>query len=118
LAALEAAHGAGLLTGILTNDVSVFHEEGWVERVPFVGRVDAYVDASLSGVLKPDPRAYRRVLGELHVRAEEAVFVDDMPHNVCGASDVGMSSVLFDVTDPAGSYERVLAAAGLDAQVR
>lgn len=118
LAALEVAERAGLLTGILTNDVSVFHEPGWVDRVPFVGRVDVYVDASVCGVLKPDPRAYRRVLEDLHVSAEEAVFVDDMPHNVCGASEVGMASVLFDVTDPVGSYDRVLAAAGLDAHVR
>ena len=115
---VEATRTAGVRVGILTNDVSVFHPADRALQLPVVAQADAYVDCSVSGVLKPDPRAYRQILALLGVRACDAVFVDDLPRNLAGAVAVGMTAVPFDITDPAASYGRVAAAAGLAAQVR
>jgi FMN phosphatase YigB (HAD superfamily) len=38
------------------------------------------------------------------------VFTDDLEENVVGAEAAGLSAVLFDITDPAGSVSRVRAA--------
>jgi hypothetical protein len=38
------------------------------------------------------------------------VFADDLDDNVRGADAAGLSAVLFDITDPAGSVARVRAA--------
>jgi HAD superfamily hydrolase (TIGR01509 family) len=47
------------------------------------------------GVAKPDPRIYHIAVERLGVRAEAAVFVDDLPENVQGAQAVGMRGVQF-----------------------
>ncbi len=106
------ARRAGLAVAVCTNDLHAFHGPEWVSRMSILGAVDVLVDGSLEHVLKPDPAIYRMVTERLGVDAAECVFVDDQPANVAGASDVGMYSVLFDVTDPAGSYARVRVALG------
>lgn len=46
-------------------------------------------------MMKPDPRIYQLTLERLAVWAEEAVFVDDMSHNVEGARAIGMEAIQF-----------------------
>lgn len=110
--ALAAAQRAGLRTAVLTNDIAHFHPR-WHETISFLSLVDVVVDGSLTGVLKPDPAAYRLVLEALGTCPEQTVFVDDQPVNVEGARAVGLPSVLFDLTDVAGSYQELAALAGL-----
>ncbi len=50
---------AGLRLGALTNDMTAFHGPGWVEQQEHLKLFDVIVDASLTGVMKPDPRAFR-----------------------------------------------------------
>ena len=72
--------------------------------------LDPIVDLSFATHSKPDPRAYRQAIEAMGEPAEDIVFVDDRRENVEGGRRAGLVSVWFDVTDPAGSYERVRAA--------
>jgi putative hydrolase of the HAD superfamily len=84
---------AGLRLGALTNDLAAFHGPGWVEQQEHLKLFDVIVDASLTGVLKPDPRAFGQAAGALGLPAEQIVFLDDMPWNVEGARRAGMAAV-------------------------
>jgi putative hydrolase of the HAD superfamily len=107
--AVRSARMLGCRVGVLTNDLTLFHDDEWVAGVHVLTEVDAVVDAARLGVRKPDLAAYRAVLDVLGVTAPEAVFVDDQPVNVDGARAAGISAVLFDVARPAESYARALA---------
>jgi epoxide hydrolase-like predicted phosphatase len=56
---------------------------------------DTVVISSEVKLLKPDPRIYHWTLKRLHVKPEEAIFVDDMEKNVLGAQAIGMHGILF-----------------------
>jgi putative hydrolase of the HAD superfamily len=74
--------------------------------------VDAVVDGSRTGVLKPDRRAFELALEALGTAAPDTVFVDDQPVNVAAAAAVGLVTVRFDPTDVDGSVAAVEAALG------
>ncbi len=117
-AVLEAAQRAGLRTGVLTNDLALFHHRAWIERNEFLHAVDTVVDCSVTGVLKPDPGSYETIARELDVTLTRIVFVDDQPRNVSGARAVGITAVQFDVTRPAESYRELADLAGLPFHAR
>ena len=54
---------------------------------------DAHVFSTDVGALKPDPAMYARILALLGARAEECLFVDDLPRNLRGAEKAGMRAV-------------------------
>ena len=57
-----------------------------------------FKDIVVSGrekLLKPDPRIFELLLSRNGLRAEDGLFVDDVPANVEGARRVGFSAVLF-----------------------
>ncbi|AIW13856.1 HAD family phosphatase [Vibrio tubiashii] len=54
----------------------------------------ATVSADL-GLLKPQPEIYHSLLNNNQLIAEQCVFLDDMPHNVEGAKNVGMHAIQF-----------------------
>ena len=112
MAELIARHrAAGRTVGVLTNDMDAFHGPEWKDGISVIGQFDFIVDGSVTGYLKPDPKAFRlalRAFGD--PRPSDVVFVDDQQINVRGAQDVGLSTVFFDPTDPGGSLERIEAA--------
>ena len=87
------AKAAGLRLGALTNDMTAFHGSEWVARQEHLKLFDVIVDASLTGVMKPDPRAFRGGAQALGLPAEQIVFLDDMPWNVDGARQAGMTAI-------------------------
>lgn len=91
---------AGLRLGALTNDLAAFHGPGWVERQEHLKLFDIIVDASLTGVLKPDPRAFASGAEALGLPADQIVFLDDMPWNVEGARQAGLHAVRVPWDDP------------------
>jgi putative hydrolase of the HAD superfamily len=109
VAAIQAAHAAGCRLAVLSNELDLFYGAGFRARLPLLARFDVIVDASHTGILKPDERAYRQCLDELGVAAADAVFVDDQPRNVRGAERIRLPAVLFDVMQPAASYREALA---------
>jgi len=94
------AKAAGLRLGALTNDMTAFHGPEWVARQEHLKLFDVIVDASLTGVMKPDPRAFRQGVAALGLPAGQIVFLDDMPWNVEGASRAGMTAVRVPWDDP------------------
>ena len=112
---LAAAGAAGIATAVLTNDLGRFHPPAWIARIGFLSRVGTIVDGSVTGLLKPDPGAYRLVLDALRTPPQQVLFVDDQPQNIEGADRVGLQTLWFDVTDPVESYRRLRRRAGLPA---
>jgi len=98
----------GLRVAALTNDLSRFHDPAWIARMDVLDKFDPFVDLSNTGILKPDPRGYQRVLDGLGLPADQVLFVDDQPVNIAGAEKVGMQAVHFDVLDRPTSIARVM----------
>jgi putative hydrolase of the HAD superfamily len=112
-ALLTDARAAGLRTGLLTNDLYDFHGDDWVASIPVLHAVDALVDASRHGVLKPDPRAYRIGIEAMGLAAEELLFLDDQPVNAEGARTAGLAVILVDVTATGEGFAKARAALGM-----
>ncbi|MBW0115175.1 HAD family hydrolase [Pseudonocardia abyssalis] len=110
------ARAAGHRIGVLTNDLRAFHGETAMASHPVLAQVDALVDASVTGILKPDPRAYALAAAELGTAPGDIVFVDDMPWNVTGARAAGMIAVELDLTDPDAAFAVARRELNLDAE--
>ena len=110
---MTEAKAAGLRLGALTNDMTAFHGPGWVERQEHLKLFDIIVDASLTGVLKPDPRAFASAAEALGLPAEQIVFLDDMPWNVEGAFRAGLTAVRVPWDNPAPAIDTARELLGL-----
>ncbi len=113
VAAVEAARAAGCRLAILSNELDLFYGRELRQRVELLHHFDCIVDATYTGILKPDPRAYALCLERLGLPASACVFVDDQARNVEGAARAGMRAVPFDILQPAESYRRALTALGV-----
>jgi putative hydrolase of the HAD superfamily len=114
---IEAAAAAGKRLAILSNELDLFYGEGFTRRFPLLNDFEVVIDATYTGILKPDPRAYQLCLEALKLPADQCVFVDDQRRNIDGAEKVGMSTVHFDVRAPKKSYAEALVKLGLSADV-
>lgn len=104
LTLVRAARRAGAPTGILTNDLALFHGPQWAAESAVVAEFDCVVDGSLNGVLKPDPRSYEIAADALRVHPADLIFLDDMPWNVAGARKVGATAFEVDIQDAAPAF--------------
>jgi len=111
--AILQAKDAGIRLAILSNELDLFYGIEFRKRFPLIELFDVIVDATYTGILKPDARAYERVLSELSLPREACVFVDDQQKNIEGAEAVSLPNVHFDVTRPADSYARALRMLGI-----
>ena len=111
--AITRAKAAGLRLAILSNELDLFYGVEFRKRFPLIELFDVIVDATYTKILKPDPRAYERVIAELCLPREACVFVDDQLKNIEGADAVRLPNVHFDVTRPADGYARALSLLGL-----
>ena len=111
--AITLAADAGFRLAILSNELDLFYGADFRSRLSILKRFDTIVDATHTGILKPDPRAYQSVLDELALEADNCVFVDDQRRNIAGAAACNMRTVLFDVRNPAASYSEALRHFGL-----
>ena len=73
-----------------------------------MSQFEVVIDATYTGILKPEPRAYQSCAEALGLACEDCVFVDDQLRNVLGAQAVGMQTVHFDVRRPGDSYQQAL----------
>lgn len=109
LAAISAAKQKGHALAILSNELDLFYGSGFRKRLPFLAEFDLIVDATYTGILKPDPRAFAFITDGLGLPPASCVFVDDQAKNIRGGEAAGMKTVHFDVTQPSESYSRALA---------
>jgi putative hydrolase of the HAD superfamily len=112
-ALVHAAHAAGLKLAILSNELDLFWGRALRQRLALLRLFDVIVDATYTGVLKPDLRAYLSCAEQLQLSAADCVFVDDQLRNVDGARRAGMATVHFDVLDPARPAREAAALLGL-----
>jgi putative hydrolase of the HAD superfamily len=115
LALMREAAAAGLKLAILSNELDLFYGAALRTRMAALRDVALIVDATYTGVLKPDPRAYALCTDRLGVAPRECVFLDDQPRNVDGAARAGMVAVQFDVVRPARSCAEARRRLGLPA---
>lgn len=111
------AKAAGMPVGVLTNDLTAFHDQAWLDRMTVLREFDQMVDGRQDGVLKPDPAAYLLMAERLDVSPEECVFVDDQPVNLAGARAVGMRTVHLDPVDPDPGFAEARRLLGLTEEV-
>lgn len=111
--AILQVKAAGLKLAILSNELDLFYGVEFRRRFPLIDHFDVIVDATHTGILKPDARAYEQVLAELGIAREACVFVDDQLKNIEGAIEVRLPFVHFDVTRPSQGYAQALAMLGL-----
>jgi glucose-1-phosphatase len=81
-------------TGLLSNawdDLRHYLENEWKIADAF----DEIVISAEVGIAKPDARIYQITLERLGVTPQEAIFVDDYPDNIEGASQLGIHSIHF-----------------------
>lgn len=115
LATVHAVRHAGRKVGVLSNELDLFNGPGFSAKLSVMKLMHATVDATYTGILKPDPRAYQAAAHALDTPIERCLMVDDQPRNIKGALAAGMQAEWFDVTRPAETYARVLARLGIDA---
>ena len=104
VATIHAAKAAGRKLAILSNELDLFYGADFRQRLPLLQLFDVVVDATYTGILKPDPRAYALVTEALGMSAADCVFVDDQKRNADGGVRAGMQVVHFDVLRPAESF--------------
>ena len=108
-----AAKAAGKKLAILSNELDLFYGADFRSRLPLLQLFDVTVDATYTGILKPDPRAYAAVTEALGLAAHDCVFVDDQKRNADGGVKAGMQVVHFDVLQPAASFSQARELLGL-----
>jgi putative hydrolase of the HAD superfamily len=113
VAIICAAKAAGKKLAILSNELDLFYGADFRKRLPLLQLFDVIVDATYTGILKPDPRAYAAVTEALGLSAGECVFVDDQKRNADGGVKAGMRVVHFDVLRPGDSFASARALLGL-----
>jgi len=113
--AIKAAKADGCRLAILSNELDLFYGRELRQRVDVLRHFDCIVDATYTGILKPDPRAYALCLEQLEAPPAACVFVDDQLRNVAGALRAGMRAVQFDIARPALSFRRALDLLGVSA---
>jgi len=93
--AIRRIRAYGLKTAALTNN----WVGGWDGRRPIHSFFDVFIESSIAGMRKPDPRIYRLACEELSIEPHEAVFLDDIGRNLKPARELGMTTIK--VADPA-----------------
>ena len=97
LEAVRRIRAAGLKAAALTNNwVSDDGDKGTRALEP---HFDAFIESSVVGLRKPDPRIYEHTCAEIGVAPTTAVFLDDIGSNLKTARKLGMATIK--VEDPA-----------------
>ncbi len=118
LEAIAQVKAAGRKRAVLSNELDLYYGEAFRERLAVLDDFDAIVDATHTGILKPDPLAYELCCAALEVAPRDCVFLDDQPRNLRGAEAAGMTAVPFDVRAPRASFDAALRVLGLHEDAR
>lgn len=86
---------AGLVTGIITNNVVEFREH-WRGMLPVDELFDFVVDSSEVGLRKPNPAIFERALQIAGLAPEQVLFLDDFEGNIVAADALNLRSILVD----------------------
>lgn len=87
--AVRAARRHGVRTALVSNSWGT----GGYDRPALTELFDAMLISGELGVRKPSRAIYRQAADAIGVPAEQCVFVDDLPHNLVPARELGMATV-------------------------
>jgi putative hydrolase of the HAD superfamily len=108
LEAIRRIRAAGLSAAALTNN--------WIAEEPGTRALrphfDVFVESSVVGLRKPDPRIFEHTCAELGIRPGDAVFLDDIGSNLKAARALGMTTIR--VVDADAALAELEAVLGLD----
>ncbi|KAK3799257.1 hypothetical protein RRG08_054383 [Elysia crispata] len=93
LEAIQCVRSYGLKTALLTNNW--FVDENKTETLLPVDTslFDVVVQSCVLGEHKPDHLIYQRCLQELHVKGDQAIFLDDLGVNLKAAQEFGIKTI-------------------------
>jgi epoxide hydrolase-like predicted phosphatase len=80
-------------TGLISNAWSGLRE--FLTREKMIDIFDTVIISAEVGVAKPEAKIFNIALEQARVRADEAIFVDDMKVNIEACEKVGMKGILF-----------------------
>ncbi|KND57653.1 hypothetical protein BVER_02332 [Candidatus Burkholderia verschuerenii] len=96
--AVEALRNQGVRVGVISNTDGTV--QTLLDRHGWKGLFEAVIDSAVVGVQKPDSRIFEMALARVGVKANEALYVGDLPSvDVQGANDAGLRAVLYDPYD-------------------
>jgi putative hydrolase of the HAD superfamily len=98
LEAIRRIRARGLRVGALTNN---WRKADTVGPRPLREHFDVFVESSVVGMRKPDPRIYQLVCRELGVEPARTAFLDDIGRNLKSARALGMTTIKVDDPDDA-----------------
>jgi epoxide hydrolase-like predicted phosphatase len=87
--AVAALKRAGVRTGMLSNSWG----PGTYDMTRFDELFDVVVISGEEGMRKPDPAIYALAAQRIGLPYEQLVFVDDLPHNLAPAQELGIATV-------------------------
>lgn len=82
-------------TALLTNAHHDFID-GFLSKNHLESLFDEVIVSSRLGVTKPNPTIFDYALEKIGVKAEEAVYIDDLEVHASSAKSVGMNSIVFE----------------------
>ncbi len=95
LRALRKTHRTGLISNAWDG------LRPWIVSQKFEDAFDYLTISADLGIVKPEARIYQHALEKLSVKADEAVFVDDVEKNIAACEALGMHGVLFRTSEQA-----------------
>lgn len=87
-ALVRRAREIGIRTALLSNSWGDFYPRDLWE-----GMFDVVVISGEVGMRKPDPAIFHLTLERMELGPGDCVFVDDLPHNIGAAADLGITGV-------------------------
>ena len=67
-----------------------------LERFEFLHWFGGHVISGLEGVVKPDPKIFRRMLRRFDLEPSRTLFIDDSAANVEAAAEIGINAIRFE----------------------
>ncbi len=80
-------------TGLISNAWSGMR--AFLEKEKFIELFDTVIISAEVGMMKPDTGIYQIALEQAGVKAEQAVFIDDIQANIDASEKIGMKGILF-----------------------
>ena len=111
---IHAARARGIEVGLLSNELELFYGKDFLARMDILDEFETIIDATHTGILKPDPRAYALAVEAMRLPPARILFVDDQFRNIAGAFKAGLQVQFFDLRDVAGQVAAIEARLHLD----
>ena len=104
LAAIQELRQRGFKTAALTNNWP--GDDGFTQGIEVIRPLfDVFIESWKVRLRKPDERIYQLALNKLDVSAQQAVFLDDLGHNLKSARAMGITTIK--VADPAVALQEL-----------